>query len=66
MAECPECGQHVTTWNETREREVEDLIVPYLLEALGGDWRKSADNAVELTLPDGYVVVIVRPYIKEN
>lgn len=66
MAECSECGQHVTTWNDQREREVENLVVMDLLRSLTGDWKKVADNAVELELVDGYVVVLVRPYIKEN
>lgn len=64
MAECECCGQHITTYNEIREREVEKDLVVELLRFLGGPWIKVADNAVQLNLPDGYVTVIVRPFIK--
>jgi hypothetical protein len=65
MAQCGCCGQYITTWNELREREVEDNLVVELLQSLDGSWKKVADNAVQLNLPDGYVTVIVRPFIKE-
>lgn len=64
MGSCSECGQHVTTWNEQRERDVEDITIEQLLLSLDGEWRKVADNAVQLDLPDGYVVILVRPFIE--
>lgn len=70
--ECSECHQQVTTWNEVREEEVEKQTVASLLlglAAVGGPnhgWKRAADNAIQKDLSDGYVVVLVRPYIKEN
>lgn len=66
MAECGCCGQHVVDWNEDREREVEDSVLADILISLPGNWKKVADNAAQWDLPDGYVTVIVRPYIKES
>lgn len=65
MGSCGCCGQQIITWNEQRERELEDETVKDLLRLLGNEWKKAADNAVQLDLPDGFVTVIVRPFIKE-